>query len=56
MSVPEMGYTTEDEPYPRGEIYVRPRRGESRQGYYKNASATDEVFLDGGWYRSFVRG
>jgi hypothetical protein len=34
VSVPELGYTTEDKPYPRGELRIKTRR--MIRGYYKH--------------------
>jgi len=48
--VPEMGYTSEDKPYPRGEILIR--GGSVSKGYYKNQQKTDEVFDSEGWFHS----
>jgi len=45
--VPEMAYTNDDKPYPRGEICVR---GPTIfQGYYKDEIQTREIFDEEGW-------
>lgn len=50
MSVPDMDYTVEDKPYPRGELLVR---GNSTfQGYYKNEEETKKSFTEDGWFRT----
>eukprot|EP01125_Pyxidicula_operculata_P012759 TRINITY_DN4197_c0_g3_i2.p1 TRINITY_DN4197_c0_g3~~TRINITY_DN4197_c0_g3_i2.p1 ORF type:complete len:1095 (+),score=120.04 TRINITY_DN4197_c0_g3_i2:560-3844(+) len=49
VSVPDMGYTTEDIPFPRGEILVKTPQMIS--GYYKDNTSTDENFVDG-WFRT----
>ncbi|KAJ1654998.1 medium-chain fatty acid-CoA ligase faa2 [Dispira simplex] len=50
VDVPELGYTVQDQPYPRGEIYAR---GTSIfQGYYKNPSQTRETLTEDGWVRT----
>ncbi|WP_437306415.1 thioester reductase domain-containing protein [Sorangium sp. So ce388] len=46
VDVPELGYRTTDEPYPRGELHVRSRL--MVPGYYKNERATAELFDDEG--------
>jgi len=47
VDVPDMGYTHNDKPNPRGEIWVRgPSVG---QGYYKKQDLTAEAFING-WF------
>jgi fatty acid CoA ligase FadD9 len=50
VSVPELGYTTSDEPYPRGELYVKTARGIS--SYFRNEAATRELFDAAGFMRT----
>lgn len=54
VSVPEMGYTTDDKPLPRGEIWISGACLFSR--YYKNKTATEEAFSDIGGTRYFKTG
>ncbi|KAL6055781.1 Long chain acyl-CoA synthetase 7, peroxisomal [Balamuthia mandrillaris] len=48
--VPEMGYTKNDKPFPRGELCVR--SSVTISGYYKNDKATKDSFDDEGWFRT----
>lgn len=47
VDIPEMGYTSKDDPYPRGEVWVRTTSAFT--GYYKNSEATAETLKEYGW-------
>ncbi|KAJ1663783.1 medium-chain fatty acid-CoA ligase faa2 [Coemansia sp. RSA 1813] len=47
VSVPEMGYTVDDKPYPRGELYVKGNNVFA--GYHKNPKLTAEAKTPDGW-------
>ncbi|EHY54308.1 medium-chain fatty acid-CoA ligase faa2 [Exophiala dermatitidis] len=50
LSVPDMDYTVDDKPYPRGELLLR---GESVfKGYYKNDEETAKAFTEDGWFKT----
>jgi long-chain acyl-CoA synthetase len=49
IDCPEMNYTINDKPYPRGEILVKTPT--MIGGYFKNEKATNEQFVDG-WFRT----
>jgi len=49
VDCPEMGYTHNDKPDPRGEIWIQGPNVSS--GYYKNDAKTKEDFVDG-WFKT----
>ena len=49
-SVPEMGFTIEDKPYPRGELLTRTPQLFS--GYVNNPTETQAAFTDDGFFRT----
>jgi len=50
VDVPEMNYTHNDQPSPRGEIWLR---GHSiASGYYKNPQKTAEEWTQDGWFKT----
>ncbi len=52
VSVPEMGYSEFDVPYPRGEVYVK--GPQLIDGYYKDQITTSLNFEDG-WFKTGYR-
>lgn len=50
MDLPEMGYFTNDKPFPRGEICVRGYQ--VFKSYYKDDEKTRDAFTDDGWYKT----
>lgn len=50
VDVPEMGYTSQDKPYPRGELCVKSTTMFS--GYHNNPQETNESFTEGGFFRT----
>lgn len=50
VDVPELGYSTADSPYPRGELLVRTAL--ITPGYHRRAEDTAEVFDQDGYYRT----
>jgi fatty acid CoA ligase FadD9 len=47
IDCPELGYTSQDKPWPRGEVWAKTTSMVS--GYYKDQATTDEFFKDG-WF------
>lgn len=54
VDVPELSLTAEDQPNPRGEIWVRGNNVFS--GYYNNESETANVLDADGWYTTGYMG
>lgn len=51
VSVPELNYTTEDKPFPRGEVYIR--GSNVFCGYLNDPAATNAAFpFNDGWFAS----
>jgi thioester reductase-like protein len=50
VDVPEMGYTSKDKPYPRGELCIKSNTMFS--GYHNNPQETSEAFIEGGFFRT----
>eukprot|EP01117_Protostelium_nocturnum_P004987 TRINITY_DN1808_c0_g1_i1.p1 TRINITY_DN1808_c0_g1~~TRINITY_DN1808_c0_g1_i1.p1 ORF type:complete len:714 (+),score=293.79 TRINITY_DN1808_c0_g1_i1:148-2289(+) len=48
VDVKEMGYTSEDKPFPRGEIWAR--GPQITKGYYNQPEKTKEEYKEGGWF------
>ncbi|KAJ2762820.1 medium-chain fatty acid-CoA ligase faa2 [Coemansia sp. BCRC 34490] len=46
-SVPDLGYTVDDAPYPRGEILIK--GGHVAAGYFARPDLTRQAFTDDGW-------
>lgn len=50
LSLPDMEYTVEDKPYPRGELLIR--GANVFQEYYKNPEETKKNFTEDGWFKT----
>lgn len=50
VDVPEMGYTSQDKPYPRGELCVKTTTMFS--GYHNNEEESKAAFIEGGYFRT----
>lgn len=50
LSVPDMEYTVDDKPYPRGELLLRGPTVFSE--YYKNPEETAKSFTEDGWFKT----
>ncbi|KAJ1792079.1 medium-chain fatty acid-CoA ligase faa2 [Coemansia sp. RSA 2399] len=46
-SVPDLGYTVDDQPYPRGEILIK--GGHTAREYYAQPELTRQAYTDDGW-------
>ncbi|CAF2930450.1 unnamed protein product [Rotaria sp. Silwood2] len=49
-SIPEMSYTTDDEPFPRGELLIK--SDEMFSGYINNQEETQAAFTEDGFFRT----
>ncbi|UJR17068.1 hypothetical protein I4U23_003965 [Adineta vaga] len=50
LSIPEMGYTTDDEPFPRGELLIK--NEEMFSGYVNDLEETQAAFTEDGFFRT----
>ena len=50
LSVPDMDYTVDDKPYPRGELLIRGTT--TFKGYFKNPDETAKSFTEDGWFKT----
>jgi len=50
LSVPDMEYTVDDKPYPRGELLLRGYT--TFTGYFKNEEETKKSFTEDGWFKT----
>lgn len=50
LSVPDMEYTIEDKPFPRGELLIRGPN--VFKEYYKNPEETAKAFTEDGWFKT----
>jgi fatty acid CoA ligase FadD9 len=50
ISIPEMGYTTEDKPVPRGELVIK--SDEMFSGYMNNLEETQSAFTEDGFFHT----
>ncbi|CAF1239198.1 unnamed protein product [Rotaria sp. Silwood1] len=50
ISVPEMGYTIDDEPFPRGELFIKTE--EMFSGYFNNPEETRVALTEDGFFRT----
>jgi long-subunit acyl-CoA synthetase (AMP-forming) len=54
VDLPELSYTAEDKPNPRGEIWVRGNN--VFKEYYKDENATSQVLDTDGWFTTGLVG
>jgi len=54
VDVPDMGYSSNDQPWPRGEIYLR--GSTITKGYFKDPVRTKDAFFDDGEFQWFATG